>query len=235
MGYPEWRYHNLWSIDYSVVGFGKFQTILFNMPFGAVQIIAMLGGAWLATGLKKKAPVLILLCIPPIVGIIILMVVGRGMKNRGVLLVGYYLTSFYPGISPLIYSWSGQNTGGDTKRKVTTSILFVGASAGNIIDPHLFEPSEKPHYYRGLRFNLALFVAIVVLIVLAVVWIKVLNRKHAMTRESMGKAADLVDLSMERTRRGDGEDEEDVQTGGVGNKAFDDVTDIKNEDFIYVY
>jgi hypothetical protein len=216
-------------------GFGKFETILFNMPFGAVQIIATLGGAWLATRLKKKAPVLILLCIPPIIGIVILMVVGRGRSNRGVLLFGYYLTSFYPGISPLIYSWSGQNTGGDTKRKVTTSILFVGASAGNIIGPHLFKPSERPHYSRGLRANLALFVAIIVLVLLAMFWIKLLNRKHATTRESMGKAAMIVDLSMENSHERDSEKAENVGVIGIGEKAFDDVTDIKNEDFIYVY
>ncbi|KAL1655736.1 hypothetical protein SLS61_001760 [Didymella pomorum] len=216
-------------------GFNKFQTILFNMPFGAVQIIATLGGAFLATKLKKKGPVLILLCIPPIIGIVILMVVGRGKDHRGVLLVGYYLTSFYPGISPLIYSWSGQNTGGDTKRKVTTSILFVGASAGNIIGPHLFKPSEKPYYRRGLRANLALFVTIVVLVALAMLYIKVLNRKHAATRESMGKSAIIVDTSMEGSSNGDVEGAEDAAASGVGDKAFDDVTDIKNEDFIYVY
>ncbi|KAF1847278.1 allantoate permease-like protein [Cucurbitaria berberidis CBS 394.84] len=213
-------------------GFGKFATILFNMPFGAVQIIATVGGAWLATWLKKKSPVLILLCIPPIIGIIILMVVGRGKENRGVLLFGYYMTSFYPGISPLIYSWSGQNTGGDTKRKVTTSILFVGASAGNIIGPHLFKPSERPHYYRGLRANLALFVAIIVLVLLSVSWIKLLNRKHAATRESMGKSAIVIDTSMGDSRQTDAEE---VVASGVGDKAFDDVTDIKNEDFLYIY
>ena len=38
-------------------GFGKFATILFNMPFGAVQIFVTLGGAWLATRLKKTSPV----------------------------------------------------------------------------------------------------------------------------------------------------------------------------------
>lgn len=217
-------------------GFGSFATILFNMPFGAVQIIATLGGAWLATRLKKKAPVLILLCIPPIIGIIILMVVGREKEHRGVLLVGYYLTSFYPGISPLIYSWSGQNTGGDTKRKVTTSILFVGASAGNIIGPHLFKPSEKPRYSRGLRANLALFIAIVVLVVLAVFWITILNRKHGAARERLGKAAKIVDLSMETSRQmADAGETANVSEGGVGDKAFDDITDVKNEDFIYLY
>jgi hypothetical protein len=216
-------------------GFGKFETILFNMPFGAVQIVATLGGAWLATRYKMKAPVLVGLCIPPIIGIIILMVVGRGPSHRGVLLFGYYLTSFYPGISPLIYSWSGQNTGGDTKRKVTTGILFIGASAGNIIGPHLFKPSEKPYYRRGLQVNLALFIFIVVLVLVAVLWIKLLNRKHAATRESMGKAVNIVDLSMEKGRDVGAEEAENVGATGVGDKAFDDVTDIKNEDFIYVY
>lgn len=163
------------------------------------------------------------------------MVVGREKQHRGVLLVGYYLTSFYPGISPLIYSWSGQNTGGDTKRKVTTGILFVGASAGNIIGPHLFKPSEKPYYSRGLRSNLALFIVIAVLVILGSLWIKVLNRRHAHARESMGKAANIVDLSMEDSRQTDPEEAENVQASGVGDKAFDDVTDLKNEDFIYVY
>ncbi|KAF2637592.1 allantoate permease-like protein [Massarina eburnea CBS 473.64] len=216
-------------------GFGKFATILFNMPFGAVQIIATLGGAWLATHFKKKSPVLLLLCIPPIIGIIILMAVGREKDKKGVLLLGYYLTSFYPGISPLIYSWSGQNTGGDTKRKVTTSILFVGASAGNIIGPQLFKPAEKPYYRRGLIGNLALFIALAVMIVLAMCWIKFLNRKHAAQRQRLGKSAKIVDLSMQAAQESTEEGAVNESEEGVGDRAFDDMTDLKNEDFIYLY
>jgi hypothetical protein len=48
-----------------------------------------------------------------------------------------------------------------------------------------------------LRANLALFVAIIVLILLAMFWIKLLNQKHAATRESMGKSAIVVDTSMD--------------------------------------
>ena len=114
-------------------GFGSFTTILFNMPFGAVQLVATLLGAFAATHWKMKSPVLVGLCIPPIIGIAILLNVDHTASNRGVLLFAYYITSVYPAISPMIYSWSGQNTAGDTKRKVTTGILFVGASAGNII------------------------------------------------------------------------------------------------------
>lgn len=114
-------------------GFDSFTTILFNMPFGAVQLVATLGGAWAATRWKAKSPVLAALCIPPIVGISLLLKIEHTAANRGILLFAYYITSVYPAISPMIYSWSGQNTGGDTKRKVNTAVLFIGASAGNII------------------------------------------------------------------------------------------------------
>jgi hypothetical protein len=199
-------------------------------------MFATLGGAFLATALKKKSPVLILLCLPPIAGIIILMVVDHTKGHRAVLLVGYYLISFYPGISPLIYSWSGQNTAGDTKRKVTTGVLFVGASAGNIIGPHLFTPSEAPKYSKGLHANLALFVAIIVIVSAGAVYIRILNRKHAARRVALGKPAEIVDVSMEaaQTLREKGE-ALNVEEGGVGENAFDDITDLQNEDFIYVY
>ncbi|KID84490.1 allantoate permease [Metarhizium guizhouense ARSEF 977] len=217
-------------------GFDKFTTILFNIPFGAVQMIATLGGAWLADRIKMKSPVLLLLCLPPIAGCAILLAVGRAKSDRAVLLAGYYIISFYPGISPLIYSWSGQNTAGDTKRKVTTGMLFIGASAGNVIGPQLFKPSEKPRYDRGLRTNLALFVVLAVLIVLGMVLIRILNARQAAKRRELGKSENVKDLSMQK---GAGQDSEVLnhveESETVGDKAFDDVTDMKNEDFIYVY
>jgi hypothetical protein len=48
----------------------------------------------------------------------------------------------------------------------------------------------------------------------------------------------VVDLSMETKGALAKKDElvNDGQTaGGVGDKAFDDITDLRNEDFIYVY
>lgn len=160
-------------------GFDSFTTILFNIPFGAVQLVATLGGAFLATKLKQKSPVLIVLYLPPTAGLIMLMVIDHDKRNRGALLAGYCLISVYPGISSLIYSWSAQNTASESKCKVTTGILFVGASAGNIIGPHLFNPSEAPRYSRGLRSNLALFCTLIALFCLGIAYITVLNKKHA--------------------------------------------------------
>jgi hypothetical protein len=57
---------------------------------------------------------------------------------------------------------------------------------------------------------------------------------HAKRRQAMGKSAIVVDHSMMNVReQGDvGDDDRDAPTG---DRAFDDETDFKNEDFIYIY
>ncbi|CAG8951359.1 hypothetical protein HYFRA_00007270 [Hymenoscyphus fraxineus] len=216
-------------------GFDSFKTILLNIPFGAVQIIATMGGAAFATYTKRKAPALIALCIPPIVGCVVLLCIPHEAAHKGPLLVGYYLISVYPGISPLIYSWSTQNTAGETKKKVTTALIFIGQSAGNIIGPHLYTPGEAPAYKRGLTSNLALFIILIILIVLTNLYLIFLNKKHAERRVAVGKSAVILDRSMMNVqeRAADVNDTDGVGTEGA--KAFDDLTDIQNEDFIYVY
>ena len=74
-----------------------------------------------------------------------------------------------------------------------------------------------------------------------------LNKAHGRQREALGKSAILVDESMmdkRDMRSGKAvamELEEAGQTGNTNgrvlaeDKGFDDTTDLKNEDFIYVY
>jgi hypothetical protein len=72
-------------------GYDSFQTILFNIPFGAIQIIAIIGSAWLATKYQRKGLTITGLSILPTIGAIIMLTVPRELK--GVLLFGYYLVS----------------------------------------------------------------------------------------------------------------------------------------------
>lgn len=74
-------------------GFDQFKTILFNIPFGAVQLIATMGGAWLATVLKMKGPVIVLLCLPSIAGCVMLLRIPHDAAHKGPLLAGYYIVS----------------------------------------------------------------------------------------------------------------------------------------------
>lgn len=77
-------------------------------------------------------------------------------SQKGVLLFGYYLVrisisvlllagpqrlthlvqvSILAAITPLIYNWQASNTAGDTKKKCTSAIVFIGMCLGNIIGP----------------------------------------------------------------------------------------------------
>ena len=81
-----------------------------------------------------------------------------------------------------------------------------------------------------------MFITIIALVGVGVGWLRVLNRKHATMREQLGKSAKVTDLSMEHTRNLSIEGEAVNSVAGVvGDKAFQDITDLKNEDFIYVY
>ena len=69
-------------------------------------------------------------------------------------------------------------------------------------------------------------------------WLRLLNRKHAAARGRAGKDANVVDLSMENKTALPSNSEaviESTRAGSIGDKAFEDVPDLKNEDFIYVY
>lgn len=68
-------------------------------------------------------------------------------------------------------------------------------------------------------------------------YLKFLNVKHSRMRAAVGKSAEVIDESMLRKT--------DLQNLGKGvneqttprdqDNAFADMTDLKNEDFIYVY
>ena len=126
----------------------------------------------------------------------------------------------------------------ETSSGESVSANIVDDVVLKLLSPHLYNPSEAPHYTRGLSSNLALFVAIMVVVGLAAGWLRILNRKHAAERERLGKSASVVDWSMEKERNlaaHEGDADDGRRASGVGDKASMDITDLKNEDFIYVY
>lgn len=76
---------------------------------------------------------------------------------------------------------------------------------------------------RQYRFNMA--------------YLLLLNKKHENQRVSMGKSSKIIDKSMAAVGTVFKEEEEGkVQQGeGVDDNAFRDLTDLDNEDFVYVY
>lgn len=152
---------------------------------------------------------------------------------------GYYLISVMICITPLLYAWHVQNTAGDTKRKCTSAVMFIGLCAGNVIGPQLFSVDQVPEYRPGLIASVILFAFTGVMGTLITLYFMFLNKRHAAQRVALGKSAHKIDESMVGTDRLNTakavEAEEGRQQDVTENKGFADVTDLLNEDFQYVY
>ncbi|KAJ8132424.1 hypothetical protein O1611_g1204 [Lasiodiplodia mahajangana] len=221
-------------------GYTNFNAILFNIPFGVIQVVITIGSAALATKLRRKGLVTALVSLLPITGTILMITVPRNGHTKGVLLFGYYLVSCLGAITPMIFTWQGQNTGGDTKKKTTTAVVITGMCAGNIIGPHLFDTKDAPLYRPGLISALVQFVFVGTLGLLIPLYLMFLNKKHEKKRVQLGKRADRADESMLKKKemqqpQESGLEQKDQETSIEDDNGFQDLSDLKNEDFIYVY
>jgi MFS family permease len=202
----------------------KYITSLLNMPFGAVQFIVILLASYAAQKARLKYPILLFLVAPVIAGLAVLYALPR--KPIAPPLVGYYLLAFLFGSNPLIVSWIVGNTAGTTKKSIIMSLYNAGAGAGNIIGPLLFNSNDAPDYLPGLKAVLGIFVALAAVVGVQLVNLMVLNKWHSRRRVQNGKNAEIVDTSMA--------DRYVNREEGLGSHAFD-LTDRKNDEFVYIY
>ncbi|KAK5170284.1 uncharacterized protein LTR77_004871 [Saxophila tyrrhenica] len=230
------------------LGLDAYMTSLLNMPFGALQFTVILLASWAAQRFKIKSAILVIITIPVIAGLAMLYTISHTDAHQGALLGGYYLLAFLFGGNPLIVAWIVANTAGTTKKSATMSVYNAASSAGNIIGPLLFKSSDAPTYHPGLRAVLAIFVALAACTILQAGNLMFLNKLQERKRVKNGKPAKIMDHSMEDKYHDADEQPEDAVTGlaegeaqvggrhvRIGEQAFLDLTDRKNDEFIYVY
>lgn len=115
------------------------------------------------------------------------------------------------------------------------SLYNAGSSAGNIIGPLLFTARDAPGYKPGLRKVLAIFVTLVALTGIQAVNLMFLNKRQERKRVAAGKPAKIEDLSMSKHYQQSPEDVEGTGRDDLGGKAFLDLPDGKNDEFVYLY
>jgi hypothetical protein len=169
--------------------------------------------------------------LPVLAGTIMLYILPR--DQTAPLFAAYYMLAFLFGANPLIVSWMIPNIGGTTKKSVILSLFNIGVSGGNIIGPLLFSTDDAPEYRPGLERTMGITCALLATIGLQVVNIYFLNKMQERKRVQNGKPTKIRDLSMEhRYTSGVQETETGEQ---LGQNAFLDLTDSKNDEFVYVY
>jgi predicted MFS family arabinose efflux permease len=225
------RYNTFGPLILKGLGFDKYKTSILNMPFGALQFIVILLASYAAQKAKIKSAVLAVFILPVIAGLAVLYMLGREKSETAPLLVAYYLLAFLFGGNPLIVSWIVGNTGGTTKKSIIMSLYNAGSSSGNIIGPLLFSKKDAPEYHPGLKKVLVIFVTLIAVVGIQLVNLMFLNKLQSKKRVANGKSASIKDHSMEDKYVASVEGNEGV----MGENAFLDQTDQKNEEFIYIY
>lgn len=76
-----------------------FQTMLFNVPVGVLHSTTVAVSAYVSMKWKLKGPVIAILCIPPLVGLSILLHYPHDAEHRYILLGGFFCLSTFTGIS----------------------------------------------------------------------------------------------------------------------------------------
>ncbi|ORX39563.1 major facilitator superfamily domain-containing protein [Kockovaella imperatae] len=178
-------------------GFNTFNTILMQMPLGAIGIIILLTAIYITNKIKLRWPVLAVLTLFPIAGAVALTQVPR--DEPGALMAAYYITAFFTGIQPLLISWCNLSAGGTTKRVCTTGDMFAALTVGNVVGPQVYLAREAPKYFTGLYVDIACWCIEFILVVSMGFYLGRLNKRQEERRVAMGLPRDIKDMSIMST------------------------------------
>ncbi|KAK4643949.1 hypothetical protein QC761_300420 [Podospora bellae-mahoneyi] len=207
----------------SGLGYDKYTTTLLNIPFGVMQYLVIMFTAWGAVRLRLKAPTLCAMILIILAGLTTLHTLPRSQNQTGGLLAGFYCLAFIFGCNTLVVSWILANTAGQTKRAAVMSLYNAASSTGNIVGPLLFQTQDAPAYLPGLRTTMGVFAAMLVIVLVQVGVLAGLNKRQERIRVGRGKPARVGDVSVA------------ISDARVGERAFDDLTDLENDEFVYLY
>ena len=108
--------------------------------------------------------------------------------------IGFWITGTYTPASFVIWSSTGLNVAGRTKKSTAQAIVFVTFCTGFCIGPQLFFASSAPEYRPGLYFCCACFIGILGVIVSWFFWVRWENARRDRRVEAMGLTKEQQEL-----------------------------------------
>ncbi|PCH05630.1 Major facilitator superfamily domain, general substrate transporter [Penicillium occitanis (nom. inval.)] len=116
------------SIIFNGMGFSTFQSLLLNIPIGALAFICILGSGWQLPNSQRAARI-----------------------------AGFYLINFFSSAWVQCIAMGTSNIAGHTKKATMAAGTFIGYSLGNIIGPLTFNAKDAPRYDPGFRATVICF------------------------------------------------------------------------------
>lgn len=126
------------SLVFNGMGFSTFQTLMLNIPLGAMALITIIGSGYLGRTLADaRHHIYALACLPVILGCCLLWQLPS--SSTGGRVAGVYLVTFFGSCYVQVIAFGTSNTAGYTKKTVVAAGIFVAYCLGNIIGPLLFD------------------------------------------------------------------------------------------------
>ncbi|CAF3659050.1 hypothetical protein FGSG_03855 [Fusarium graminearum PH-1] len=190
-------------------GFSRLEVYLLNMPMGAILAFFALGSTYLCSRYDGYRTIIgACLSLISLTGSLLV----RYGPNQGSQLFGLWVFVAFAAGFPIALSMVASNVAGFTKKSVASAMMFMSYTAGNIIGPFLFFPSEAPGYSSGfLATTICFGVSTLTMLLLRFTIIRENKRRDKLQQNSVGvhEERDHLELS--------------------------DITDRKNLNFRYVY
>ncbi|CUS25234.1 LAQU0S43e00100g1_1 [Lachancea quebecensis] len=200
---------NFTGVIISSFDFSDKKATIFQIPSGVVSIIATITCSYLAGYIGQRCYLMGAVCIPSIVGAILLLVLDK--EHRVGKLFGVYLLNSAPAILPMIYNWNSVNTSGHTKRVARNALTLMAFCVGNLIGPQMFKVKDAPNYSQAKIALIAQLAAAVILCLIL---------RAVVVAENKARDHICIELDPEMLNR---------------DNTFLDLTDIENVNFRYEY
>ncbi|KAL4805381.1 major facilitator superfamily domain-containing protein [Aspergillus unguis] len=138
------------SIIFNGMGFTTFQSLLLNMPIGALAFICIIGSGYIGRNVpNSRLHVVSGACVPVIIGSCLIWQLPS--SARAARIIGFYLINFFSSAWVQCIAMGTSNVAGHTKKATLAAGTFVGYSLGNIIGPLTFDASFAPRYDPGFQ------------------------------------------------------------------------------------
>jgi MFS family permease len=121
-------------------GFTSKETALLSLPSGFVGCVAVLSACYAASRLDQRAYAIVGLMVPSILGACLMSFLPE--DNRVGRLVGVYLINCTLAVLTLLYSWTGANYSGHSKKVTMNAVLLMSFCLGNILGPLTFQDGK---------------------------------------------------------------------------------------------
>lgn len=149
---------NFMSALLSGFGYTPTETVLWQLPNGAFQLVCTIAAGAFASAVPNTTIITIILVqIPSLAGIIGIALIK--IEHRLALTACCWLLGIIG--AAIILNWSvvAANFAGHTKRMTVNGLNFVCYAAGNIIGPFLFMSREAPRYMTAIKILIGVYAA----------------------------------------------------------------------------